>query len=364
MKKLTVLLLQFAILLSCSKEYPSGIKEPEVHEEAPHILGYDFRQVSHEYEDHTDHIYYVNQTPGIQSAGGQHWVFTSPHLQGQEVGFAVISHPDCFFGDCDVILFLHGSNGTENTGSVNFYKNYYNQHRTKPFVFIMANGIGAEQGHHMGTLVWSERLNRSTLDTLRPLVVLKELIGGLIEDRQNQFGFITKDIARWTAFGFSAGAAGCMGIYAHREFLANSFQPSRIFPFGGWINPTSLDKYFDFTSGYERILNENLTSPELVIANHIQDDVDCEGYTTYERVVPFMRRMAAAAIHFTFLGATKTVDDPCVVRDDGSRSNRTHSSSFYLNQELADAELILSGTKPKNLELSTYYGEILFGPNE
>ena len=64
--------------------------QPTVLDEGVSDLGYNFRQVSHDYVDHTDNIYYVNRTPGIQDAGGQHWVFKSPHLHGQEVGFVNI----------------------------------------------------------------------------------------------------------------------------------------------------------------------------------------------------------------------------------------------------------------------------------
>ena len=343
------------VLLSCSND--DG-KIELVKDSDSMLLGSNFRKVDFSYTDVQDGIQYVNSTPGVQTINstpngvkGQHWVYQSPSTLGQEIGFSVLYSDECENSPCDVILFLHGSKGSENSGSSLFFDYYIENESDVPRAFIFANGISeidSGNGHP-----WQLREeNGKTINHPKQLV---ELIGGIIED-PSLFPFMKSDMNNWSVTGFSAGASGVMGTYMDPEFLNNKeYQPKHIFPLGGWMTD-SLGDYYDFDGGLQLVKNCDESDVELVIANHIEDDVDCVGAKQYQNKEYLVNHFIEKEVSFTFLGLT----DEKVPCEQGAENNPVHSIKFYLRNSIPDALKNVTCKDTTYLEEYEVLGDLLF----
>ena len=355
MKKHALLAIALFTFLACSKDETVAIQEPEIMDSE---LGSDFRKVDFSYTDVQDGIQYVNNTPGVQSLNsasnginGQHWVYKSPSTSNQEIGFSVLYAEACESGPCDVILFLHGSNGTENSGATLFFDYYLENKSDQPRAFIFANGISeidSGNGHP-----WQLREeNGKTLNSPKQLV---ELIGAIVED-STLFPFMKKDMNHWSVTGFSAGASGVMGTYMDPIFQNNAkYQPKHIFPLGGWMTD-SLYKYFDFDGGLAQVTSCDSSELELIIANHLEDDVDCTGAKQYQSKEFLVDHFTTKEVPFTYLGLT---DEglPCEM---GDGNNPVHSVKFYLRNSIPNSIQNVSCIEATYLEMYQVLGDMLY----
>lgn len=354
MKTPLIFLLVGCIIVSCSSDDLVPIEEQEFLTD----LGAGFRKVDFSYEDVQDGIQYVNNTPGVQTINNesngikaQHWVYQSPSTSGQEIGFSVLYSEECEGSPCDVVLFLHGSNGSENSGSTLFFDYYIENKADMPRAFIFANGISeidSGNGHP-----WQLREeNGKTLNHAKQLV---ELIGGIVEDTA-LFPFMKTDMNHWSVTGFSAGASGVMGTYMDPEFMNNEkYQPKHIFPLGGWMTD-SLGNYFDFDGGFQLVKDCQDADVELIIANHIEDDVDCVGAKQYQSKEYLVDHFSAKEVSFTFLGLT----DESVPCEQGEDSNPVHSVKFYLRNSIDEAFQNVTCIDGTYLEEYEVLGDLLF----
>ena len=333
MKKLPFIIFLFVVSCACSSD-ANAIDLGQGPDQT--IIATDFREVGFNYEVHEDGIQYVNATPGVQkvnansnSMKGEHWVYRSPSLQNREIGFSVMYSKACVNSPCDVILFLHGSKGSENAGSTLFFDYYEENESDRPRAFVFANGIYAPDSP-IASGVWKKRTNGDLVFDHPKLLV--ELIGGIVED-PNLFPFMKTSMQHWSVTGFSAGGSGVMGVYMDPHFATNSnYQPKHALPLGGWMSD-SMNAYFDFVGGLEFLedcLNEDL---ELIVANHLADDVDCVGKKQFNNKDYFVSNFTARDIPFTYLGLTDEVA-PCAL---GSDHNPAHSVKFYLNNAIRTA---------------------------
>jgi len=356
MKKLLYLILTAVLLISCSSDDDNINKEQE---SEGTDLASDFRKVSFNYEVHEDGIQYVNATPGVQNADGnpngmkgEHWVYKSPSLQNREIGFSVLYSEGCEGSPCDVILFLHGSKGNENAGSTLFFDYYKENETDKPRAFIFANGIYAPESP-IPSGVWKKRTKDDLIfDHPKQLV---ELIGGIIED-PGLFPFMKEDMNNWSVTGFSAGGSGVMGVYMDPIFAQNEkYQPKHAFPLGGWMSD-SMNSYFDFVGGLELLKNCSAEDLELIVANHLADDVDCVGKKQFNNKDYFINSFSNKEIPFTYLGLTNDVA-PC---SEGADHNPAHSVKFYLRNSLDDALKYTTCKDTTYLQEYKVLGNLLF----
>ena len=345
MRNLSLFLAMMFALASCSGDDSQQFVE----EETDVQLGTDFRKVDPSYSDIQDNIQYVNNTPGVQTINkaqngikGQHWVYRSPSLNDQEIGFSVVYSEACENSPCDVILFLHGSKGSENSGSTLFFDYYKDNESDKPRAFIFANGIYAPDSP-IASGVWKSRqMNGLSFDHPKQLV---ELIGGIIED-PSLFPFMKTDMNHWSVTGFSAGGSGVLGVYMDPIFMNNvKYQPKHVFPLGGWMTE-SLGSYYDFNGGLDLVKGCGEADLELIIANHIEDDVNCAGAKQYNSKEYLVTNFVEKEVPFTFLGLTDQ-GMPC---EPGTDSNPVHSVKFYLRNSISNA------LKNANCSDTTYLG--------
>ncbi|MEX0291302.1 MAG: hypothetical protein AB3N14_19520 [Flavobacteriaceae bacterium] len=343
-----------AILLSCSDDDVESTQELIADD-----LGTNFRQVDYNYSDHQDGIRYVNATTGVKIINdapngikGQHWVYKSPSLQGQEIGFSVVYSSACEGTPCDVILFLHGSEGSENSGSTLFYDYYIENEADKPRAFIFANGIYAPESP-IESGVWKSRsLNDLTFNHPQQLV---ELIGGIVDDPE-LFPFMKTDMNNWSVTGFSAGGSGVMGAYMDPAFDSHKqYQPKHFFPLGGWMTD-SLGKYYDFDGGLTLLESCDNSDLELIIANHIEDDVDCKGAKQFQSKDYLVGNFTAKDVPFTFLGLT----DEGLACEQGTDHNPVHSVKFYLRNTIDGAIKNVNCGDTTYLEAYEVLGDLLY----
>lgn len=315
----------------------SQLKEP-IPQVMPQI-GHDFRQVGFNYEVSDDGFQVVNNVPGVKSIHldnngitGEHWVYQSPSLQNTEIGFSVLYSDACLGAPCEVVVFMHGTSGTENSGATLFFNQYLNNNTDKPRAFIFANGIFAPTVPGK-TPVWRTR-EQNGKNYNHPKQ-LWELFGGIMSD-QNLFPFMKKDKNSWSVIGFSAGASGALGVFMDPIFVNyRQFQPKHIFPFGGFMTET-LYKFMDFDQGMAlwETCSDN-SDVDLIIAMHMEDDVDCAGYTVYERSPWLRNRLKASNVPYYFLGLVNDIGDPCLPGHQGH--NKLHSVKKHLNSLTAPA---------------------------
>ena len=352
--KYLLVILLFSLVCACNNDDSSD--EPELLAQS---LGFDFRKVDFMYTDHQDGIQYVNATPGVQSIHNapnsikaQHWVYKSPSLEDQEIGFSVVYASECENSPCEVILFLHGSEGSENSGATLFF-DYYAENKSEiPRAFIFANGIYAPNSP-ISSGVWKDRAyEQKNLD--HPQQIL-ELLGGIVED-DSLFPFLTRDMANWSVVGFSAGASGVMGIYMDDGFNQNSqYMPMHYYPLGGWMTD-SLHDYFDFTDGLNSLKDCDNNGAELILANHLEDDVDCEGAKQFQSKEYLVEHLLANEVPFTYLGLTDE-GVPCEL---GADHNPVHSVKFYLRNSIATSIQNVNCEDADYLENYEVLGDLLY----
>lgn len=336
-------------LASCSKD-----DSIQTNEDKPNFeIGHSFKQVAHTYENiSTNGVQYVNQTLGVQnniSNGytGDHWVYQSPSLEDQEIGFSIV-YPENYNGEpLDVVLFLHGSNGTENNGASLFFDSFITNFSETEKVLIFANGIYNSNAPG----VW--KLREMEGRTFNHNFQLIELISGIIEN-DTLFPFAKKTTQDWSVVGFSAGGQVTLGMYMDPIFIENpKYQPKNIMPLGAWAS--NYSDYLDFEEGLE-MLPECGTEIELTIVNHVLDDVICGNNIQYEQKTGLLNKFDSKNIRYTYLGLQDEAT-PC----EPGEANPIHSVKFYLRNQISNTLKDITCRDASYLDNYTVLGNILFG---
>jgi len=342
----------FIFIFSCNKDDTipdeQNITELEI--------GLNFRQVGHNYEDISPNgVQYVNSTPGVENISngytGEHWVYESPSLDGQEIGFSVV-YPENYNGDpLDVVLFFHGSNGNENNGASLFFDSFNNSFSSTQKVLIFANGIYAPNTPG-STGVWKLRTIEG--HDINHNFQLMELIAGIVES-DTLFPFAKKTMQNWSATGFSAGGQITLGLYMDPIFIENpKYQPKNILPLGAWAS--NFPDYLDFDSGLD-LLQECANDIELTLANHVLDNVTCSGNFQYPQRTWLFNRFDPKNIRYTYLGLQDDTPE-CQPTD---TSNPVHSIKFYLRNQISNSIKDITCRDLSYLDNYTLLGNILFG---